>query len=56
MKNSTHIFICALITLTVALLNFIFDSPKGGWVLVILTAIEAIMGLLALRNEKKKGL
>lgn len=53
MKNSTHIFICALITLTGALLNFIFDSPKGGWALVIVTVIEAVMGLLALRNEKK---
>lgn len=56
MKNSTHIFICALITLTGALLNFIFDASAGGWVLVIVTAIEAVLGLLALRNEKKKGL
>jgi hypothetical protein len=54
MKNSTHIFICALITLTGCLIDFIADLPKAGWILLGITVIEAVLGLLTLRNERKE--
>jgi len=54
MKNSTHIFVCSLITLTGGIIDFIAGITMGGWALIIVTAIEVVLGLLTLKNEKKQ--
>lgn len=54
MKNSTHIFICSLITLTGGIIDFVVGIPIGGWALIITAAIEVVLGLLTLKNEKNK--
>ena len=54
MKNSTHIFVCSLITLTGGLIDFVVGIPIGGWALIITAAIEVVLGLLTLKNEKKQ--
>jgi hypothetical protein len=45
-----------MITTTSSILNFIFDNPKGGWVLagvsVIIFTIAAVLYKKERRNEK----
>ena len=56
MNPSSHSFTCGMITTTGSILNFIFDNPKGGWMLagvsVIIFIITAVLYKKERRNEQ----
>lgn len=54
MSPSSHAFICGMTTTTGAVMNFIFDNPKGGWMLAGVSAIIFIIASVLYRKEKKE--
>lgn len=53
MSNSAHTFTCVMITLTGALLNFVFDDPISGWVLIGVTAVILLISAIFYKKEKE---
>ena len=53
MNPSSHSFTCGMITTTSSILNFIFDNPKGGWMLVGVSAIIFIIAAILYRKERR---
>lgn len=53
MKISTHTFTCGMITLTAAVMDFIFDNPIAGWILLGLTAVIFTLGIFMYKRELK---
>lgn len=53
MNLSSHFFTCGMVTTTGAIMNFIFDNPKGGWMLVGVSAIIFIIGAVLHRKERR---
>ena len=53
MSPSSHSFTCEMITATSSILNFIFDNPKGGWMLVGVSAIIFIIAAVFYKKERR---
>ena len=53
MKYSTHSFICGMITLTAAVMDFVFDNPIAGLILLGVTVIIFTLAYFTYKNEKK---
>ena len=53
MSLSSHSFTCGMVTTTGAIMNFIFDNPKGGWMLVGVSAIIFIIAAVFNKIEKR---
>lgn len=53
MNPSSHSFTCGMITVTSSILNFVFDNPKGGWMLAGISAIIFIIGAVLYRKERR---
>ena len=56
MNSSSHSFTCGMITTTGAIMDFIYDNPIGGWMLVgvsvIIFTIAAVLYKKERRDEK----
>lgn len=56
MNPSSHSFTCGMVTTMGAIMNFIFDNLKGGWMLagvsVIIFIIAAVLYKKERRNER----
>ena len=53
MSNSAHAFTCGMITLTMAVMDFVFDNPIAGWILLGLTVIIFTLAYFTYKNEKQ---
>lgn len=54
MSLSSHSFTCGMVTTTGAIMNFIFNNPKGGWMLVGVSVIIFIIAAVCYIKEKKE--
>ena len=54
MSLSSHSFTCGMVTTTGAIMNFIFNNPKGGWMLVGVSVIIFIIATVCYIKEKKE--
>ncbi len=54
MSLSSHSFTCGMVTTTGAIMNFIFNNPKGGWMLVGMSVIIFIIAAVCYIKEKKE--
>lgn len=54
MSLSSHAFTCGMVTTTGAIMNFIFNNPKGGWMLVGVSVIIFIIATVCYIKEKKE--
>ena len=54
MKYSTHSFTCGMITLTAAVMDFVFDNPIAGWILLGVTVIIFTLAYFTYKNEHKE--
>ena len=52
--HTTTIFANGMITLTGAIMNFMFDNPVAGWILLGLTAVAFTIGIILYKKEKQK--
>ena len=55
MSYSAHSFTCGMITLTAALIDFVFDNSIAGWILLGATAIIFTLAYFTYKNEKNNG-
>lgn len=53
MNPSSHSFTCGIITTISSILNFIFDNPKGGWMLAGVSAIIFIIAAVFYKKERR---
>ena len=53
MNPSSHSFTCGMITTTTAIMNFIFNNPKGGWMLVGMSVIIFIIAAVLYKKERR---
>lgn len=53
MSPSSHSYNCGMITTTGSILNFIFDNPKGGWILACVSAIIFIIAAVLYKKERR---
>lgn len=54
MSLSSHSFTCGMVTTTGAIMNFIFNNPKGGWMLVGVSVIIFIIATVCYIKERKE--
>jgi len=54
MTYSAHSFTCGMITLTGSVMDFVFDNPVAGWILLGLAAIIFDIAYIAYRKEHKR--